>query len=189
MFLSNYTSNRCSTKKTRTTKLRQEIDGLQDRHLQPASCFHFLRQEMVGFWDKHLQFTTSHLSILQDRTNNRCKANKWYVSSVNLLNNGNDRIKRPAWAKGQEVTYFPSSGQGDPQLHMHKKTPPGQKGRGHQAIVSLDNLPATLIFGIHLGQKRHRQIRGGPWVWGGVKDKKAIGQRKTKTWKKCLYVT
>ena len=35
--------------------LRQEVDGLQDRHLQPAFYLHFLRQEIGGLQDKHLQ--------------------------------------------------------------------------------------------------------------------------------------
>ena len=29
--------------------LRQEVDGLQVRHLQLASCLHFIGQEKVGF--------------------------------------------------------------------------------------------------------------------------------------------
>ena len=41
-------------------------------------------------------FTSSHLSVLQDRHNNGHKANTWYLSSVTLLSNGNDRITREA---------------------------------------------------------------------------------------------
>ena len=77
----------------------------------------------------------------------------------------------PAWAKDQEVTYFPSSGSGRPQLHMHRETLLGRKGRSHQTLVCLDNLPITLCSGMHLGQKMHMQIREMPWVWSGVKDK------------------
>ena len=68
---------------------------------------------------------------------------------------------------------------------MRRETTLGQIGRGCQAIISLDNLPTMLCFGIHLGQKVCMQIRGGPWVWSGAANKinKIIGQRKTKTWK------
>ena len=47
----------------------------------------------MDFW---VTFRTSHLAILQDRNNNRHKANNWYLSSVNLLNNSDDRIRRGA---------------------------------------------------------------------------------------------
>lgn len=53
---------------------RQEIDGLQDRQL--AS---YLLPEAEDRWAPGQMFTTSHLSIFQDR-----KANDWYLSSVNL---------------------------------------------------------------------------------------------------------
>ena len=58
-----------------------------------------------------------------------------------------------------------------PTTHV-QRDPLGQKGRRCQAIRSLDNHPAMLCFGIHLGQKMHTQIREGPWVWSGVKESK-----------------
>ena len=35
--------------------MRQEIDGLQARYLQLASCLHFLRQEVGGLLVRYLQ--------------------------------------------------------------------------------------------------------------------------------------
>ena len=54
---------------------------------------------------------------------------------------------------------------------MRRETPLGQKGVGLQTIISLDNLPAMLCSGIRLGQKMCTQIRGGPWVWSGVRER------------------
>lgn len=76
------------------------------RHLLLAFYLHFLRQvigatrllftflEAEDRWDLGQTCTISHLSLLQDRNNNRHKANNWHLSSVNLLNNSNYRIKR-----------------------------------------------------------------------------------------------
>ena len=80
--------------------LRQEIDTLQDKHLQLASQLHFLRQE---------------------------------IGTISLL-------------------FI---------LHMCRKTHMGQKGRRCQAIISLDNLPIMLCFGIQLGQMMPTQIGEG----------------------------
>ena len=99
--------------------------------------------------------------MLQDR-NNRHKANNWYLSSVNLLNGCNDRIKRALLGENEEVMCPPSSGSGRPQLPMHRDTILGQKGRGAQAIISVDNFPSMLCFGIHLGQKCTHRSREGP---------------------------
>ena len=87
--------------------LRQEIDTLQDKHLQLASQLHFLRQE---------------------------------IGTISLL-------------------FI---------LHMCRKTHMGQKGRRCQAIISLDNLPIMLCFGIQLGQMMPTQIgegHGSGQVW------------------------
>ena len=155
--------------------MRQEIDGLHDRHLQLASYLHFLRQEIGTTsllftlpeagdrWAPGQTFTTSHLSILQDRNNSRHKADNWYLYSVHLLNYGNDRIRRgaeePCLEERTKRSRTPHSrGQGDPQLHMHRD-PLGQKGRGCQAMRSLDNM---LCSGIHLGQKMRMRMGGGP---------------------------
>lgn len=42
-------------KQIHSLELRWEIDGLQDRHSQLASCLYFLKQEMGGLQDGHLQ--------------------------------------------------------------------------------------------------------------------------------------
>ena len=86
-----------------------------------------------------------------------------------LVNNSDDRIKRGAepsslllGQKNKEVMYSLSSGSGRTQLHKCRETPLGQKRRGCQAIISLDNLPTMLCFGIHLGQKMCMGSGDGP---------------------------
>ena len=44
--------------------------------------------------DSRIDICNQPLSIFQDGNNNGHKANNWYLSPVNLLNNGNDSIKR-----------------------------------------------------------------------------------------------
>ena len=125
----------------------------------------FILLEAGERWAPGETFTTRHLSILQDRNDNRHEAHNWSLSSVDSLNNGDDRIRGGGCAllgQNKEVTSSPSSRSGRPQLHMRRETPLGQKGRGCQAIINLDNFPTMLCFGIYLGQKMHMHIRGGP---------------------------
>ena len=98
------------------------------------------------------------MSILQDRNNNRHKANNWYLSSVNLLNNGDNRIRRgpkPYLGRTKGSQTPRPQDHGDPNLTCAER-------EGYQAIISLDNLPAMLCLGIHLGQKMRTRIREGP---------------------------
>ena len=48
--------------------LGREKDGLQPGHLQLASCLHFLRQELGGLQFRHLQSATSLLSEMEVTT-------------------------------------------------------------------------------------------------------------------------
>ena len=63
----------------------------------------------------------------------------------------------PAWRKQRSDTPHPQD-QGDPSKHVLTLDPSGSGMEG--VLVSLDNLPAMLCFGIHLGQKMCMQIRG-----------------------------
>ena len=47
-------------------------------------------------WAPGETFTPRHLSILQDRNDNRHEAHNWSLSSADSLNNGDDRIRRGA---------------------------------------------------------------------------------------------
>ena len=105
-----------------TLGLRQEIDGLQDRPLQLASCLHFLRQETGGLWDKHLQPATYLYFTIEITTGTRQITG---TCLCELLNNGNDRIRRGAklsWAKTKEVTHFPSLGSEREGVPDHNKS-------------------------------------------------------------------
>ena len=85
----------------RRVPLRQEIDGLQDRHLQLASYLHFLGQERGGLQDKPLQPATN-LCFNTEITGNRHKANNWYLSSVNcstIVMTGSKERLSPAWTE------------------------------------------------------------------------------------------
>jgi len=75
-----------------------------------------------------------------------------------MIMTGSKEGLSPVWAKDQEVSYFPSSGSGRSQLHMCRETPLGQKVRGHQVIISPDNLSTMLCFGFHLGQRLGRAL-------------------------------
>ena len=57
-----------------------------------------------------------------------------------------------------------------PQLHMHSKTPRGQKGRGHKAIISPDTIPHTLLWNPSLPKDAHAYL-GGSCVQSGVTNK------------------
>ena len=126
--------------------------------IYPCSCLISLmhcrgdRFEAEDRWASGQTFTTSLLftlpeagarwfqdrfynqqSILQDRNNNRHKVNNWYLSSVNLLNNGNDGIREGAshaWLKDHEVTYFSSSGSGRPPITQLKRDRSGSEREG-----------------------------------------------------------
>ena len=122
-------------------------------------------------------FTSSRASTLQDRNNNRHKVNNWYLSSVNSLNNGNDRIKRgaePYLGKGTKRSHTPYlQDLEDPKYKCAERPLWVRRVERCLTIISLDNLPATLCFGNYLGQMMYTQIRGEPWVWvwSGVNDK------------------
>ena len=157
---------------------RQEADGLQGRHLQLIFHLHFLRQESGTTnllfilpeagdrWTLGYAFTTSHLSTLQDRNNNRHKANNWYLSSVNLLNTSKERIKRQAKSclgKGPRGHILPILGVRKASITHEQRSPTlDQKGTGCQTIISLDNLPTMPCSGIHLDQNMQTQIREDP---------------------------
>ena len=95
----------------------------------------------------------------------------------------------PAWAE-QRVTYSSSSGSERPQLHRRRETPLGQKGRGCQAIISLDNLPSMLCFRIHLGQMMRMQIRGEPpQIWSGVKGETSYWPKEDKDAEEVFYIS
>ena len=128
--------------------------------------------------------------LFQGRNNNENKVNNWTWLSVDILNNGNGREGlNLAWTKkNQEVACFPSSGSGRPFIRRCRKTPQGHKGRECQAIISPSNLPIVPCSGICLGQKMHMRIEEGPGS-GQVGEIKVIGQRKTKTWKNCPYIS
>ena len=53
---------------------------------------------------------------------------------------------------------------------MHSKTPRGQKGRGHQAIISLDAVPESILWNPSLPKDVH-VYQGGSCVQSGVRDK------------------
>ena len=77
--------------------------------------------------------TTNHLPTLQDRNNNRHKANIQYLSSVNMLNNGNAGSERGQSLLGRNTKRSHTSytwGQGDPQLHVHRETPSRSEREG-----------------------------------------------------------
>lgn len=124
---------------------RQEADGLQGRHLQLIFHLHFLRQESGTTnllfilpeagdrWTLGDTFTTSHLSTLQDRNNNRHKANNWRLSPVNLLNNGDDRIRggaAPCWGRTKRSRPPHPRGQGDPNYTCAERPLWVRKGGG-----------------------------------------------------------
>ena len=70
----------------------------------------FTLPEAGDRWALGWTFTTSHLWILQDRKNHRRKANNWHLSSVDLLNNGNDRSRigpEPCLGKGPRDHMLP----------------------------------------------------------------------------------
>ena len=50
-----------------------------------ATSLRFILPEAEDRWAPGQTFTTSHLSILQNKNNNRRKENTWYLLSVNLL--------------------------------------------------------------------------------------------------------
>lgn len=114
--------------------------------------------------------------------NNRDKASNWYLSSANFLRNGNDRIKRgDETCLGQRPRghRLPFLGSGRPQLQCTER-PLDQKGRGCQAMISLDNLSHNALLWISSWPEDMHAHLGGSWVWSGVRHK-VIGQRKTKT--------
>ena len=130
-----------------------------------ATSLVFILPETGARWTPGKTLTTSHPSLLQDRNDNRHKANNCYSPSVNLLDNGDDRTRRgaePRWGRTKKSRTPHPQHQGDPQLRMRREMPLGQKGRGCQAIISLDNLPIMFCFEIHLGQNVCTQIGGGP---------------------------
>ena len=134
-----------------------------------ATSLVFTLPEAGGGW-----FTTSHLSLPRERNNSRQEANNWHLTSVTLLDKGDDRIRRGAepCVGGTKRSRTPQpQDQGDPQLHIGRKTPLGQKGRGCPAKISLHSLPTMLCLGIRLAQKMRSQIRGGPRIQSAVKDK------------------
>ena len=96
----------------------QEIDGLQDRHLQRASSLHFLRQERGGVWDKHLQPATYPYSKIEIKIGTRQIIFTCLFVNLLMVMIGSKEGLSPAWAKNQEVRYFPplvaGLGQGDP---------------------------------------------------------------------------
>ena len=58
--------------------LRWEVHGVQARHLQQASCLHFLRKEAGGLEAGCLQSATCF--ELQNRNNNRNRVNSQALS-------------------------------------------------------------------------------------------------------------
>ena len=115
-------------------------------------------------------FTSNHLSVLQDR-NYSHKANNWYLSSVNLLNNGNNKIKRgakPCLDKRPRVQVFPILRVREtPTTHV-QRDPSGSEKEG---------MPGRNTSGY---TSRHALLRNplwpkdvhADWVWSGVKDKR-----------------
>ena len=69
----------------------------------------------------------------------------------------------------KEVTYILRVRE-TPIAHV-QRDPSGSEREGNQAVISLDNLPTMPCFRPHLGHKICMMIRGGPWVWSGVKNK------------------
>ena len=125
-------------------------------------------------------FTTSHIYLYYKiDINNRHKANNWYWSSANWLNNGNDRIKRgaePCLGRRTKTSHSPRlQGQGDPNCTCAGRPLWVRKGGG--AGPKFGNLPAILESGIHLGQKMCTQMGKRPWGWSGVKDKQLAKRR------------
>ena len=82
--------------------LRQEVDRLQESLL-------FTLSEAGDRWAPGQTFITSHLSVLQDRNNNRHKENNCYLSSRNLLNKmiGSKESLSPDWTKEQTGHVLP----------------------------------------------------------------------------------
>ena len=74
---------------------------------------------------------------------------------------GSEEGLNPAWAE-QRGHVLPIFRIREIATTDAQRAPLGQKGRGCQAIISPDNLPTMLCFGIQLGRKMHTQIRGGP---------------------------
>ena len=62
---------------------------------------------------------------------------------------------RPAWIRDKETTYFLFlRSRRPPRLHVCRKAPRGQKGRGHHPIIGGVNLPIGLCTRIHILVKR-----------------------------------
>ena len=69
--------------------LRQEIDGLQVRYLQLASCLHFMRHEEVGLWAGYLQ-----LLAFPETSNRRAPVEKFTINLLFALQNGSNNRNR-----------------------------------------------------------------------------------------------
>ena len=70
-------------------KVRQEVDGLQDRHLQLAFMLcnlhlHFLRQEIGGLWEKHLQPSTCLYSKIEITTGGVPIMAQWFTDPASI---------------------------------------------------------------------------------------------------------
>ena len=63
---------------TQVASVRQEADGLQARHLQPASCLYFQKKEAGGLEAGYLQSATCF--ALRNRNNNRNRVNSQALS-------------------------------------------------------------------------------------------------------------
>ena len=99
--------------------MTSEVDGLQDRHLLLASCFHFLRQETGGLWDRHFQPATYLYFKIEITTGTRqitgtCLLRTSYTMVTTGLKGGRTLLGQ----KNKEVTSTPSSGSGTPQICM-----------------------------------------------------------------------
>ena len=107
-------------------------------------CLVFTFPGPGGRWTLGQTFTTSHLSILQDRNNNRHKANNWYSPYVNLLNNGDGSDARKRLPESRLLFTEPKNElqghTGNKQakaLLWESKKLPGHLGEGRRAPFSL----------------------------------------------------
>ena len=72
---------------------------------------------------------------------------------------------------------------------MGRKTPLDQKGRECQAIISPDNLPIMLCFGIHLGQNMCTQMGEDPGSGQQWKIKQDNWSKKDKDLEELFYAS
>ena len=151
-------------------QLRQEMDGLQPRLLQPASGLHFEMEITAG---------TGYRAGL-------CLLRTLYDNS---FGRGREGVN-PIWVKDQEVTHFPPVGQG---RHKSKKAPWGSKRRWQHPIICDAKAPHNpLGWNPSWNKSFHMRVGEGPkasQMWEKKKQKNRYLAKGKKDPEELLYAT